>query len=238
VGPSVKKRFIINLFNKIKPVNIFYDIYLDGYENKIPKGFFNNVKNFKLKSQFGCPAVSTIKNRVFFIPAPCDLEIKIKKENNNFSYYFEFKNAPKNIDLINFLNECFDLSVVNNNLIFQFNLPYNFYSNSKNTEILTMPPPNKFKNLKFVSGAFNINLWIRPINSSWVVLNKEKPASLKFEKDEPLALLVFNKNAFVKYKPFNLKTLDFFLNIFGIAKFKNNSFDYSKYIIKRKPKKF
>lgn len=227
------------IFNKYKTSDVYYDIDTKSYNNFVPKGFFSNPELYKTTRKINCPAVNTFNKRMYCINSPLDIKVTIKKDENNvYSYYFEYKNAPFNQDVHNLINEMFHISFDNDILTFQFTTPYCFYTDKKDIEIVVAPPNIVTKNIKFISGAFKISNWIRAISCAWIIQDIDKEAVIEFKTNKPLYYLIFNKNVNVTYKPFNNKTQDYFNNIKNIVKFKTNVNKYSVDIIKRKPKRF
>lgn len=229
----------MSIFFNLQKANVYYDIKNED-SIFVPKGFFNNIEQYTLIDNPKCPAVSSVNNRLFYINSPLDLQIEINydKNINNVTYNFKYENAPNNIDLITYLKNVIAVNCKNNIVDLQFLLPYNLYTDIKNTEVITLPPDIETKNLQYVPGAFNINLWIRPINSAWLLIDKNKPGIVNYKKNKPMMYLLFNKNININYKEFNIETLNYYNQIKNITSFVKNINNISKNIVKRKPKKF
>ena len=77
------------IFNNLKKVNVQYGILLDS---KIPSIIFSNVKKNKNYSNLLCPAITSQKDKFFFIKSFINIDIKIffNKEINSYDYSYEF----------------------------------------------------------------------------------------------------------------------------------------------------
>lgn len=234
----------MDIFKKFQKANVYYDIdnIYNGInqEKYLPKGFFNNVKVYQNEKKLGCPAVSHLNKRIYCIYPSLSIDIEIfkNKETNLYEYKFVYTKAPTNKFLIEALQGMISINNLNEVVNLQIGLPYVFYTDSKDTELLTMPPDIYTENVKFVTGAFNIDKWIRALNLAYVLQDNSKKGIIKIDVKKPMMYLVFNKNVDISYKEFNSKTLNYYFQIKSITAFRDNLKSYYKDIISRKPKKF
>ena len=190
---------------------------------------------------FGCPATSSLEHRLYYIPAFADIEIEFGLENGKAVYTYTFNDSQLRASPAThtLLGEMFtvDITEKNNVVNFQFVLPYLFVTDDKSIEINALVPNIKTDNCTFMPGGFNIYGWIRHINSSWILNNKNKKAKIYFKQGEPLVYIYFNKAV-------NLKETEFNSDIYKYHKSHSKSVNYVKNltkifnrVIKKRPKK-
>lgn len=230
----------MKLFNKNKPIDVAWHIdnKLDFIE--VSKGFFKNIKKYNISNTIGCPAVSSSNNRIYYVNSPLDITFEIEKNSktNSYEYKYVYENSPYTNKLSNAINNMITLDVNNKNVIsFQFTTPYIFRTDYQDIELFLTPPNIETENVQFVTGAFNITNWLRPISSAWIILDPSKKAVIKYKKNKPLYFIVFNKNINLQYKELSEEANKYYRNTFMITKFVSNVSSYFADIVERRPKK-
>lgn len=226
------------IFNNLKKVNVQYGILLDS---EIPSIIFSNVKKNKNYSNLLCPAITSQKDKFFFIKSFINIDIKIffNKEINSYDYSYEFdkKLHPPYNNVHNLIKESISLIETNDIVTFQVVLPYYFLTDTKDLSITLLDPNLETDNLEFLSGSFNIYSWCRSINLAYAVKDKKKKATLKLKIDEPIIKIMFNYPINLKFIYFNEKQLNFIKSHLNIAGYRKNINQIYKTLLSRRPKK-
>lgn len=229
---------MINLFNKFKKVKVQYGFILDS---EVPSSIFPNVRKNKNYSSLLCPAVSSQKDKFFFIESFLDADIKIffNNEINSFDYSYEFnkKFHPPFNEVHKLLKETISVIETNGILTVQVLLPYYFLTDFKNLSITLLDPNLKTQNLEFLSGSFNIFNWSRSINLAYAVIDKNKTANLKLKINEPIIKIMFNYPIALEFVEFNDKQLKFIKSHLNIAGYRRGINQVFKTVLSRRPKK-
>jgi len=151
----------MDIFKKFKKANVYYDIdnKYESYnqEKYLPKGFFNNVKVYENQKKLGCPAVFHLNKRIHCIYPSLSIDIEIFKneKTNEYEYKFIYKKGPSNKYLIDALQGMINVNNIDGVINLQMGLPYVFYTDSKDTELLTMPPDIYTENVQFAYDVFS-----------------------------------------------------------------------------------
>mgnify|MGYP001164134161 FL=1 len=223
------------LFRKNKPIDIYYDFDTSLFTNFTPKGFFNNVEEYSIEKKINCPGNTVVNKQLYLVRPPADITYKLDKLN----YEFEYKGITGTDTNTQAIHNLTELNVNNGGVYsFQFLVPYIFYTDSPDTHITLLPPDIHTENVKFVTGTFNINQWLRSAISAYVIVDPEKPAVIEYKKDKPIYYVMFNKNANVNYKLMKPETYDYFLNIREVNRYRAYVNKYAPGIISRKPKSY
>ena len=214
---------------------MYYDLDTTLFNNFTPKGFFNNVEEYNIEKKIHCPSNTVVNKQLYLVRPPADITYKLNKSNYEFDYK-GITGTDKNTQAIK------DLTMlgVNDYGVYSFQLlvPYIFYTDSPDTHISLLPPDIYTENVKFVNGTFNINKWLRTAISAYVIVDPEKPAVIEYKKDKPIYYVMFNKNANVNYKLMKPETLDYYLTIREVNRYRAYVNKYAPGIISRKPKSY
>jgi len=229
---------MINLFNNFKKVNVQYGIYA---KDEVPELTYPNVEKNKTYSKLLCPAISSQKDKFFYINSFIDVDIEIyfNKEESCYDYKYNFSENyhPINNNVHNIIKESFTLLETNDIVTIQVLLPYYFITDTKDLNITILDPNLKTSNLEFLSGSFNIYSWSRSINLAYAVVDKNKTAKLKLKIDKPIIKIMFNYPVILKFVYFNTMQINFIKSHLNIAGFRRNINKLYTNILKRRPKK-
>jgi hypothetical protein len=160
--------------------------------NKLPQPVIQSVMNdFKNTALHKCIAIHNVWGNKFSVSLPFDIEFTFNKETN------EIIINQDNTSLVN--NEIFYIITnkseeYTKNPVIQISLMQFFVADS-DCIMTVMPPINEmykdmWRNIKLVSGSFNIYDWHRNMNFAFEWINYDKPLIIK--KGEPIMYLQFN----------------------------------------------
>lgn len=139
---------------------------------------------------FSCPANKNYTENLFYIKNPLDFDIRINANNTVDSR----SPASSLITSIRDFNE--------NSLILDYFISISLFS-EKELSVSVMPPfflNTPANDAHLIPGEFNIGSWIRPLNATYFVKNKDVDFVLK--KDDPLFFIKFNTKDKIKFKEF------------------------------------
>jgi len=229
-----------NLFPLNKKNKVQYSILNVDTLKDHAIGLWQNVEKYPNYSKdFGCPAVNSVTNRIYYVNSPFTIEVKFGLNNNNEPYYtYEYDtNVHPISDAIKELLEIiFHVEVNNNRPTFQVLLPYGFITDNDIT-LTTIGPNIMSKNVVYVPGSLNIKNWIRNVNSAWTLEDVKQEGVLYFDINKPIIQYIFDKPVDLKYAEITDKQNKYYLQSKGLLNFKLNISNAYKYIIKRRPKK-
>tara|TARA_R100000388_G_scaffold89413_1_gene70168 strand:+ start:1363 stop:2064 length:702 start_codon:yes stop_codon:yes gene_type:complete len=228
------------IFRNQKPISIKYiiDTSLIEFEH-IPTGVYKNIEKYPQYS-FGCPSVSSANNTLYTIDTPIEFEIEFGLENGDeyFRYLFDNKTTQDNDFVHTWLKKIMAIQNTKGQVDFQIIMPYAIISDDKDLLIQTLPPPNvAHENCTYVSGAYRPYGWIRNLNSSWALSDKNKPARIAFKLNNPIMFFHFSKPVTLEYTEKDKKTSDYLKQSRFISTYRLNQKKLMEDIIKRRPKK-
>lgn len=225
------------LFNNLKKSKVKYGIFL---QSDVPTIIFPNVNKTNNYTNLLCPAISSQKDKFFYINSfiSVDLNFTYHKETKSFDYKYRFndKDHPTYPNVHDLIKN--SVSLENNDVLtIQVQLPYYFITDNKDINITLLDPNLETDNLEFISGSFNIYSWSRSINLAYAIKNKNKKASLKLKIDEPIIKILFNKPISLEFTEFNEKQLNFIKSHLNIAGYRRGINQLFKTLLTRRPKK-
>lgn len=186
----------------------------------------------------GCPAMSSMKNRLVALYPPISAEFEIYYEDGKPYYKYEIDTSihtQKN-EIHKFITDNVLLEAPKDNLLdLQLFLNYAFITDDKELEMITVAPYEmETHKAEYVFGTFNPYSWVRPVNSVWYVQDGTK---LVFNRELPATYVLFNKPIELSFKE-NTGELSRFIsetkNITAYVKKTSNLFSH---VLSRRPKK-
>ncbi len=213
-----------------------YCLLTDNFNlSKFNKGIYTNIEP-KYVQDTGCPSVSSLKNRMFTVYSPFNVDIKIL--NNEYSYQFDTDKHPDNRYMHSLLKASINLDINKKDIQhLQLLTPYAFVTDDPSIEIITIEPNIKTKNLNYVSASIKPYGWIRTLNSAYVVKNKDKESLVSFNTKSPMFNILFNKPVSLEYIEPTQKIYDYYTNCKDIVNYTNQITKHYKSIVTRRPKK-
>jgi len=232
----------MDLFFSNKKSNVSYIIdNTSGFTNlDVPADIFYSVEK-QNNINIGCPASTSLENRLYYIPAFADIDIEFGLDDGKsyFNYTFndsQLRATPDTHDLLKQMLSV-DISEKNNVVNFQFKLPYLFVTDDKTIELNALVPNIETSNCTFVSGGFNIYGWIRHINAAWILNNNKKKAKIVFKQGEPMVYIYFNKAVKLQNTEFNEKIYQYHKRHSKSVNYVRNVSKLFSRVIKKRPKK-
>jgi len=225
------------IFNNLKPVTVKYII--DNSPN-VPKGFFKNIEMYPNFNKTKCPAVISTNKRLYYVELSFDLEIEfgIDKEGKEYyKYDFSSPTVPSTPQIHQHISSSTQVIYRDNICHLQFIAPYAFVTDNKDIEVMTIPVDIETKNCKYVPGAFKPYNWIRNLNSAWMLEDISKPGIVKFKKNKPYLIYLFNKPVNLSYTEITDKIAKYYDESHSIVNYSHNLNTLMKHIFKRRPKK-
>lgn len=221
------------LFNRFKKSEVVYSF---DKEYKEALSIFNEPYVYN-EITHGCPAVSVSSTRLYAINAPADLEFIYNPKTNQMNASATSTNtSDKFVNQINkFLS--FQIEKNKNMITIQINMPYIFFTDTKDIEINLLPGTDiEMNNCKFITGSFNIYNWTRTLNFSIQVIDNKSMVSFKWNIDKPMMFVFFNKPVNVSYKIMNDNMLSMVQQVKNIATVRHNITKVFNTVLKRRPK--
>jgi hypothetical protein len=198
------------IFNTQKKTQAKY-VIINKHPNsnlEYPVALFDTIHKYpKQIKKTGCPAVSSVADRLYYANSFLEIEIEfgLKDGEKYMNYVFDDKKHPT-IQLVHdFINNYVQVTHDKNNVEYvhlQFGTPYAFVTDDKDLEVITVPPQIEYTNCFFVPGGFKPATWIRQLNSAFIIDDINKPATIKFSLDKPILNFVFNKPVDLKYSEY------------------------------------
>lgn len=189
----------------------------------------------------GCPATSSLENRLYSIPAFADITIEFGLDNEQPYYNYKFNDSQLRAtpDVHNLLNEMLAVGISDKNNVvnFQIKLPYLFVTDDKSIEITALVPNIETKNCTFIPGGFNIYGWIRNINAAWILDNKKHKGKIFIKQGEPLLYVYFNKAVNLGETDFNSKTYKYYKSHSKSVNYVKNITKLFSRVVDKRPKK-
>lgn len=221
------------LFNRFKKSEVVYSF---DKEYKEALSIFNEPYVYN-EITHGCPAVSVSSTRLYAINAPADLEFIYNPKTNQMNASATSTNtSDKFVNQINkFLS--FQIEKNKNMITIQINMPYIFFTDTKDIEINLLPGTDiEMNNCKFITGSFNIYNWTRTLNFSIQVIDNKSMVSFKWNIDKPMMFVFFNKPVNLSYKIMNENMLSMIEQVKNIATVRHNITKVYNTVLKRRPK--
>lgn len=226
------------LFNNLKKTKVEYGIYTD---TSVPNSIYPNINKTETNYNLKCPAVNTVDNKFYEVNSFIETEITLKynQEQNILEYQYDFNETkhPTFSEVHNLIKSNIVISNANNQHTIQILLPYIFITDTKELELTVLDPGLETKNLKFISGSFNIYGWARGINTAYCLVDKNKTAKIKLKINKPILKYYFSNPVSLKYVNFSDKQLHFINSIRNSTFYRKNAYKLYKDNIKRRPKK-
>jgi hypothetical protein len=203
----------------------------------VPKAIFNNLETPSL-NKFGCPSISSVKNKIYNANSFVDVEIEfgLKDDEPYYNYVINEKSMQINNNVHTLIKSLIVLQYENNVINLQLLAPYAFVTDDKELEFTTVMPNMKTENCTYIHGGFKPYYWVRSFNSSWTLKDISKPGKLYFDINNPFISVVFNKSVELEYMEVTEKIKNYFDQSFrvnGIRKNLNQIYNNAK---SRRPK--
>jgi len=229
----------MNLFPYHKSVNVgTYNLQNDI----IPKFMYKDLIPVN-ENKFGCPAVGSLNKRMYEMNSMFDIEIEFgfNKEKPYFKYKFPtdtYKDVPEVHKVLNY--KISTLQSSSDVLTLQFIIDTVFVTDNKKLEIITLPSLDNLKteNCRYVSGTYHPYGWIRNLNASWILINKNKPAYVKLSMDKPLLTFLFNMPVNIKEIKPTQEMLDYHKYMYEIVTYRSKIKKIFPHILSKRPHKF
>ena len=221
------------LFNRLKKSEVVYSLS-DEYKEAL--SIFNEPYVYN-ETTHGCPAVSVSSTRLYAINAPADLEFIYNPKTNQMNANSTSTNTSDKFtnQINNFLS--FQIEKNKDIITIQINMPYIFFTDTKDIEINLLPGTDiEMNNCKFIPGSFNIYNWSRTLNFSIQVIDNKSMVSFKWHIDKPMMFVFFNKPVNISYKIMNDNMLSMVQQIKNIATVRHNITKVFNTVLKRRPK--
>tara|TARA_Y100000004_G_scaffold35926_1_gene38455 strand:+ start:2922 stop:3596 length:675 start_codon:yes stop_codon:yes gene_type:complete len=219
---------------KIKPKSKIAYTFFSGNEARAlfkPPKIINNVNA-------GCPAQSTIHNRLvaLYPAASFKIEIYFNAGQPFYKYEIDTSEHPEKDAIHNYLKDNILLENPKDNILdLQLFLNYAIITDDKELEMTTLPPYEmKTKNAEYVYGSFYPYSWVRPINSVWYVQDK---TVLEFNKEIPATYLLFNKPVSISYVANEGKIANFLEETKNVTSYAKKINKLYPNVLSRRPKK-
>lgn len=225
------------MFNNSKTkVKYFIDAYSSNLLRTIPKGIFPDIQS--VNNKIGCPSVSSANDRLFVINSFLDVDIEFGYKDNKPYYKYELNNKhPFREDMHRFMSDTIGCHYEKGIVHLQIISPYYLVTDDKELDIYTLNPNNEMENCTYVSGSFKPYYWIRNFNSTYLLTNHDKPATVKLRINKPLLSFVANKKLDIEFFYPSEKVLNYHSQSSAVINYRNNLSDVYKTIFNRRPKK-
>lgn len=220
--------------NKLIPVKYILDTKLN-----VPLGLYPNIEPYPNIKQFGCPAVNSTNNKLFYVNSPINFTVKFGLKNNEPYYEYEFDNKLHTpTDKIHeFINKILSMQYDKKTMNIQVLMPYAFVTDNKKLSVMTIPPPLNYTNCTYVTGEIYIKNWIRHLNFALVLTDNNKEATVTFSVNKPIMLYVFNKQIKLDYTEQTEKIKNYLRHSKGIINYRKGIMNVYSNVITRRPKK-
>lgn len=227
----------MNMFNNSKTiVKYFIEPYTSNLLREIPLGIFPDIQTNN--NNVGCPSVSSANDRLFTINSYMNIDIKFGLKNNEAYYEYEIKDKhPYGDDMHRFIADSITSTYQNGVVHLQIINPYYLVTDDKELEIYTLDPYNKTSNCSYVSGAYRPYDWIRNFNSTYILNNVDKPATIKLRLNNPYLKFISNKKLDIEYFNPSQKILDYHKQSRAVVNYRLSLSDVYKTVLNRRPKK-
>ena len=189
----------------------------------VPKSIFNNLEPPNL-GKFGCPSISSVRNKIYNANSFVDVEIEFGLKDNEpyYDYVINEKNMQINNNVHALIKSLIVLQYENGVINFQLLAPYAFVTDDKELEFTTVMPNMKTENCIYIHGGFRPYYWVRSFNSSWTLKDTSKPGKLYFNINDPFISVVFNKSIELEYMEVTKKITDYFDQSFRVNSIRKN----------------
>ena len=210
---------IFNYFNKTKVK------YIIVTENNTPKGFYPNI-NFYPTFNTGCPAMASANNKILYVNAPYNIDIEFGLSEEGSAYYkykFDETINPASDYMHNLIKQTFGVSYKKkeNQLHLQILQPYQFVTDNRELEIITLPTPIDTINGNYAVGGIKPAYWIRNLNFTFMSSDVKKITKIKLRIDKPIMMYAFNKPINFEYTEITKKIADYKDQSNGILNYRN-----------------
>ncbi len=221
------------LFNLKPKSKIAYTLFSGNEAQALfkPPEIINNINA-------GCPAQSTMHNKLIALyPAvSCEIQVFINNGNPFYKYEIDTTEHTEKEAIHNYLKNNILLESPKDNLLdLQLFLNYAIVTDDKDLEMTTLPPYEmETKLAEYVYGSYNPYSWLRPINSVWYV---QHGTVLKFDRAVPATYLLFNKPVSLSYVANDGKIAKFFEETRNITSYAKQVKKLYPNVLGRRPKK-
>tara|TARA_B100000427_G_scaffold309254_1_gene298147 strand:+ start:3133 stop:3849 length:717 start_codon:yes stop_codon:yes gene_type:complete len=235
IGTDIKKS-MMSLIPKNKKTVVKYTLLTDNFKiSNINKGIYQDVVS-KHINNIGCPVTNALKDKLFYINSPYSFDVEFDKDNYNYS--LDIKIHKGNIDMHNAIKQSLNLDTNKHELTaLQFLTPYVFITDDKELEFTILEPNININNVEFTSGSFIPYGWLRTINSSYILIDKNKKGKISFKQHKPMMNILFNKPVDLKYIEPTSDIYNYWYQCKDITLYTSNITKHIKYIINRRPNK-
>ena len=196
-------------------MNIYLKLDVDTKQNLefnamsfIPlESVLKSVTNERNALYIKCPAFTDYYKNCFLVRAPNDVEMEVKKTNENIKY-ISLKNQNQE-----FCNSYIVDRNKENSLFSMMSIEWGHVFYSKESVMIEQLPANLhvheaefLKNIMLIQGTFDIAKWYRPVHYSFEIIDDNKPISIKrgdplfyvrFLTDKKVNLIYENENLYV-----------------------------------------
>lgn len=228
------------LFNNFKTTDVKYYITRDKTNfADYPSGLYSSVEKYSNKIySTKCPAVATIHSRLYYVNSFLDIDIEFGIKNDDLYYnYYLTKEHPKYQEMHDFCKEVINITKINGQINLQIKSPYIFVTDSKDVEIVSLPPNVDCENCVYVPGGLKPYYWLRNLNSAFLLDDETKMAKVKLRIDKPMSLFYFNKPVNLQYMEATEKIKTYAESTNNIVSFRNRLEKYYMNVVNRRPRK-
>lgn len=226
------------VFPSLKKTNVGYFYTPDNFlhpsmEQEITKINSNN---------YGCPAIGGLNNSLFSLNSflNVDIEFGINNDLPYYKYLIDEKLHSTSNAVHTLIKNICDVQLNDNGqCVLQITTPVVFVTDSKDLQMTILHPQDNVDktNCVKVIGSFYPYAWLRPINISYVQLNKNKLSTINLSTNNPVLNILFNKRVNLKEIKPNKKILDYMSLSYDIVSYNKNIKSYFKRIHKKRPKR-
>lgn len=222
------------LFNINKPSKVQYFI-VDAEHNSWDKALYQSIEP-ALKNLVGCPAISTVTNRIFNVKPPMSLDINFGYDGQTYiNYNLDKKEFNDNQYVHNSIKKMVSMQYNNGIASLHYNMGVAFFTDDKDIELMLVG--NDEDNCTFTSGAFNIHSWVRQLNAAWYINDNSKDANVSINFNEPIMKIIFNKSVELSEVPFDGPVKEYYNYMSHTNLYKRNVANFVDNIKRKRPKK-
>lgn len=227
------------LFNNFKTTDVKYYLNPPSDFAYLPSGIFPNVEKYSNKIySTKCPATATIHSRLYYVNSFLDIDIEfgVKNDELYYNYYFT-KEHPNFSDMHDFCKRVIKIDKTKGQINLQIFSPYIFVTDSKDIEIVSLPPNIDCENCIYVAGGLKPYYWLRNLNAAFLLDDETKIAKVKLRIDKPMCLFYFNKPVNLQYMEATEKIKTYAQSTNNIVAFRNKLEKYYMNVVSRRPRK-
>lgn len=227
-------------------VGWYLDVEFGDFIFPSPKSIYSERnKMLSLRAVQACPAVNELEKRIFSIGSPFHLHLELEKQGDRFDLFSIDGTNRLDDDLMGRFVTLMKPEFWRNpqSPVIQIASPYIFFSDEN--VYITQTAPHLHEGMKkwpgvIISGRYQIQSWLRPLNWAFEWTDTSKP--LRIKQGEPLYYCTFEtSNPDSGIDLFRAKVTDEVIKMRDGAKaapkFTSNTFKIFKTAFERRPKK-